>query len=539
MKKLAKKVEIIELEKAADESGLSFDQMMENAGRCTAAEITSIFQDLHGYNVLIMVGGGNNGGDGLVAGRYLIESGANVIFYLSHPRKMTDKNYENLLNLNCTVIEAENDKNHLQLEEELKKSDIIVDALLGTGFSPPLKGKIGLILKKVESVLSELIDKPFIVAVDCPSGLDVDTGDIESSILPADMTVTFAVAKHGFFQLPGAEMAGQVKIVDIGIPPELPEHTSLNIQIPEEEDIRGWMPARPLDAHKGTFGRLLIIAGSVNFPGAAALAGVGAYRSGAGLVTLAVPSNIQHLIAPIIPEVTWLLLAHEMGVIQENAVDVLTKKIMDYQACVIGPGLGRDNNTRDFLQKLIFIRSNQKGNIGFIHEGLNKNKQGGMLPPTVIDADGLNLMTELDDWENQIPENCILTPHPGEMARLTGLKIEDIQSARIEIAKKYSKKWSAIVVLKGAFTVIAHPEKDPVIIPLATPALARAGSGDVLAGVIGSLLAQGLTPYRAAVVGAYLHGTAGKIAFEVTGNAAGVIASDIAELIPAAINEIK
>ncbi|MBN1267131.1 MAG: NAD(P)H-hydrate dehydratase [Anaerolineales bacterium] len=538
MRKIATRNEIIGLENAANKDGLSFDQMMENAGRSTAEEIISIFQDLHGYRILILIGGGNNGGDGLVAGRYLKNDGADVILYLSHARKSTDQNYKKIIDLNCTINEASNDSDFSSLREEIGKADILVDALLGTGFSLPLKGTVEKMLKVVQDELVSLPEKPFIVAVDCPSGLDIDTGEVADAVVNADITVSFAVAKHGFFKLPGAAMIGQLKIVDIGIQPDVEELSKIDIGIPEVEDIRGWMPSRPLDAHKGTFGKLLVIAGSVNFPGAAALTAIGAYRSGAGLVTMAVPGNIQHLIAPQLPEATWLLLPHEMGVIQENSMDVLSEQISLYQACVIGPGIGKETSTRIFLERLLFESGNQKSKIGFVHDGMAEKLSGRALPPSVIDADALNLLAELENWEDQIPQDCVLTPHPGEMARLTKLSIEDIQQNRIGAAREFSRKWRSVVVLKGAFTVVAHPEGNTVIIPLATPALARAGSGDVLAGTIGSLMAQGMEPFQAAVNGAYLHGIAGKIAYEVIGNAAGVIASDIADLLPAAINEI-
>lgn len=538
MKKIAARAEIVSIEEAANRNGLTYDEMMESAGKRVSEELISIFRDVSGIRVLVLAGTGNNGGDGLAAAYHLKQAGAEVGVYLSKNRGNDDANFNRAVEIGCSIQSASQDSDLGELKELASRAEIIVDALLGTGFSLPLRGAARNILKTVGEALEKRNHRPFIAAVDCPSGMEVDTGETAQEILDADVTITFAAAKQGFFTR-GAAFLGQLKVVDIGIPAGLEEMESINTVMPEKSDIKELIPERPLDAHKGTFGKLLVIAGSVNYPGAAALAADAAYRIGAGLVTLAVPGNIQALIAPRLWEATWLLLPHEVGVIHESAVDVIRGQLKDYDACIIGPGLGREPSTRHFLDQLLFENKHQKAQIGFLHGSAGVKGSVSDLPPSVLDADGLNLLAEMPGWAEKLPGNCVLTPHPGEMSRLTGLDIGEIQQERVGTARSFSKKWGVVVVLKGAFTVVAEPGGDAAVIPIATPALARAGSGDVLAGVIGGMLAQGVEPFEAALAGAYLHGTAGKISMEVTGNAAGVIATDITELLPSAINEIS
>ncbi len=538
MKKIATHEEIIAIEKSADRNGLSYGQMMENAGKKTAEVVYEKFPDMDGYRVVVLVGPGNNGGDGLVAAYYLKEHGANVTCFLSSQRGKTDKNYARAIDsgLVLNVMESKDDQE--ALETSVASADIIVDALLGTGFGLPMRDPVSAVLKVVRSGLDECKDRPFIVAVDCPSGLEVDTGRAAVESIPADLTVSFAVAKHGFFKLPGAALIGKLVITDIGIPIELEELSKITVEMPEETDIKAIIPQRPLDAHKGTFGKLLVIAGSVNYPGAAALAAASAYRAGAGLVTLAVPGNIQQLIAPGLFEATWLLLPHEVGVIHESAVDVIKRNLNNFQAVIVGPGIGREPITRSFLQRLLLDGVDNRKTIGFLHEGSKGELSGGTLPPTVIDADGLNLLSEMPEWSKKLPVNTVLTPHPGEMARLTGLPIAEIQADRIAIAQNFSNEWGAVLVLKGAFTVVAEPSGRTAVIPMATPVLATAGTGDVLTGVIGSLMAQGVDPYQAAVAGAYIHGTAGLLCHDVNSSSIGVTASEICDFLPFAISQL-
>jgi len=295
-----------------------------------------------------------------------------------------------------------------------------------------------------------------------------------------------------------------------------------------------------MDAHKGTFGTAFIIAGSVNYTGAALLAGLAAYRSGAGLVTLAIPSPLHEALAGEFPESTWVLLPHELGVISADAARIVHQNLERATAVLIGPGFGLEDTTKDFLLKLFSESTNlESGVIGFLPGKKAAHAGNTIKKPIIMDADGLKLMSKISDWFALLPSPAIITPHPGEMSVLTGLLTVDIQADRLGIAKKYSKKWGHVIVLKGAFTVIAAPDGQIAIVPIATPALARAGTGDVLAGLIVGLRAQGVEAFQAACAGAWMHATAGLLAAKRMGNTASVIASDVLNAIPEVISELN
>jgi NAD(P)H-hydrate epimerase len=384
---------------------------------------------------------------------------------------------------------------------------------------------------------------PLVVAVDCPSGVDCDSGEVAEETIPADLTVTMAAVKQGLVKLPAFEYAGELQVVDIGLPAELKSLNDVQVEVADEELVASLLPERPLDSHKGTYGTALIVAGSVSYTGAAVLAGEAAYRSGAGLVTLAIPASLHSALARQLPEATWILLPHEMGVIAEGAIDPLAKKLDRATAMLIGPGLGTEETTRLFLENVLAGKVAQKksaARIGFLHdEGKPNDGKNGTLPPLVIDADGLNLLARIKDWHTTLPAQVILTPHPGEMSTLTGLSKELIQEDRQAIASQYAKTWGHVVVLKGAFTVIASPDGRVTVIPVASPALARAGTGDVLAGLIVGLRAQGVDAYEAAVAGAWIHAQAGLYAAEDLGTAASVMASDVLNSIPDVISDLE
>ena len=537
MKKVMTVEQMRAIEQAADASGLTYDKMMENAGKSIATAILEYWPEAERWSVTILVGPGNNGGDGLVVGHYLQEAGAKVSIYLTKERTEKDENLQRITRHGCPVTTAENDTRHKVLRDLISSTDLLVDSVFGTGFKPPIKGDAKKILAFVNKVLEERDSKPYIVAVDCPSGVDCDSGEIAGESLVADLTVTLAAAKPGLLRFPGAEYVGEILVGDIGIPPSQKEIAAINLVFATREGVRTWLPDRPRDAHKGTFGRVMIVAGSVNFPGAASLSALGAYRSGAGLVTLAVPEPIQGFLVPMIPEATWLVLPHEIGVIAGSAADIILEELPHCQALLLGPGFGQERPTLDFMKRLINPSATAKQGIGFIRQ---EGKDVMMkLPPIVIDADGLKLLAGIPDWNVHLPGQSILTPHPGEMSVLTGLSVTEIQAEREQTALDWAAQWGHVVVLKGAFTVVASPNGQATILPFATPALARAGTGDVLSGAIASLLAQGLQPYQAAILGCFLHGWSGEIAAGMIGSTAGVIAGDIAELIPAAISELE
>jgi hydroxyethylthiazole kinase-like uncharacterized protein yjeF len=527
------------IEEAADAAGLTYAEMMENAGRGIAEVILERWPDMEGMRVAILVGSGNNGGDGLVVGHYLAEAGAEVSAYLTRDRTQEDFNFNRLKDRAKTISSILEDPRKSKLKSMLKNADVIVDAVLGTGFSLPLKGNAKELLNTASKELGKLKKRPRIIAVDCPSGLDCDSGAIAEGTLFCDLTVSLAASKTGLHRFPGAEAVGELIVIGIGIPEDQKELASVELELATRETVRPWLPPRPRSAHKGTFGRALIVAGSINYPGAAALAGRGAYRVGAGLVTLAVPSPVQPLIAPQLPEVTWIVLPHEMGVIAESAAPLLQREFGQTQALLLGPGLGLETETLSFIKRLFAREADiSRPQIGFVRESSRDQKVDEFQLACVVDADGLKLLTQIPDWPKLLPELSILTPHPGEMAVLTDVDKEEIQEDRVGAAKRWAEVWGHIVVLKGAFTVVTAPDGRSAIMPFATPALASAGTGDVLAGAIAGLRAQGVAPFEAAALGAYIHGRAGEIAGKIHGTLAGVIAGDVAESLRYALAEL-
>ncbi len=365
---------------------------------------------------------------------------------------------------------------------------------------------------------------PLVIACDCPSGLHCDTGEIDPLALPADVTVTFALPKRGHFLQPGAAACGRLIIADINIDRNLAPADAPDVLTPS--DITAMLPKRPISAHKGTFGKALIVAGSANYPGAAAIACTAAYRTGVGLAHLAAPAPVCQVVASQIPEPVHTMLPSDMGALTQAAVSVLAPLLPDHQALLVGPGLGTDEKTVEFVETLLVGRTQVQHPIGFLSQRAVEPERRPELPPLIVDADGLNALAQLDGGPAALPANSILTPHPGEMARLTGLSTSEINAKRWQVAGRFAAEWKQVVVLKGAYTVIAHPTGALAISPFADAALATAGSGDALAGAIVALLAQGLSTWDAARAGVYLHGLAGRLAAEKHGPA--LLASDIA-----------
>lgn len=553
--KLVTTAEMKSLERAANDGGLSYDTMMENAGRATALAIREEIPTT-AARILVLVGPGNNGGDGLVAARYLAEWGYPVTVYIWRRDSEQDPNRERLQGLQVRVLTAADDRDFQHLTGQVQGCDVIVDALLGTGITGKLRDTLGDLLTAVQQALAarEVADKtftrpghpgpglysegrerPFIVAVDVPTGLNSDSGEVDERALVADLTVTFAYPKRGHYLFPGAAYVGDLWVADIGIDPALAEDISLEVATPRE--IAAKLPKRPLDAHKGTFGKALIIAGSANYIGAPCMAAEAAYRSGAGLVTLGVAQRIHPIVAAKLTEATFLVLPDDMGVLVPNALNVLAAKLADYEALLLGPGLGTEPVTGEFVSSLLGASLRVRRTVGFT-VGVYDSVSALKLPPSVIDADALNLLAEQPRWWTHLPSQCILTPHPGEMSRLMNRDVASIQADRVGVTRGAARQWGCVVVLKGAYTVVASPEGATWVIPFANPVLAAAGTGDVLAGAIVGLLAQGLTPFDAAVCGAYLHGLAGEIAGQETGRV-GLLAGELSTFLPLAIEQVR
>jgi ADP-dependent NAD(P)H-hydrate dehydratase / NAD(P)H-hydrate epimerase len=428
-------------------------------------------------------------------------------------------------------VEASFDQRFRVLRTRLRLTDILIDGLLGTGVTRPIGGELAKLLRQTAAGLAErraaLAEQtrppltsltnvrqiktppyPVTVAIDCPSGLNCNTGELDPLALPADLTVTFAGPKRGHFIFPGAASAGELVVADIGITPEMV--ADVPVEVTTLELARDLLPPRPKDGHKGTFGKLLIAAGCEKYRGAPLLAARGAFRAGAGLVTLAVPTALRLGISVALPEATYAEIEEE-GRLTAVSAHHIHQTVANHNALLVGPGLG---DADDFITTLF--------------------PADGSAPdlPTVIDADGLNGLARLKNWWERLPAHCVLTPHPAEMARLMGIPLAELlKEDRIETALAQAKKWNQVVLFKGAYTVVAAPDGRATLLPFANPALAVGGSGDVLSGVIATLLGQGLVPYDAARLGGTLHGLAG----ELSGRKSGLLASEIADLLPEAI----
>ena len=528
------------LEKEANESGLTYEMMMENAGQGIADEIEFAYSQLSNKKVIALVGSGNNGGDALVALYHLSLKQWETCAYIVKKRVPDDPLIARLIASGGQGIKEEEDKKFSRLRKLLKSYSVLIDGIFGTGIKLPLKEDIVKILLFVKDNLISDSKKINVVAVDCPSGVDCETGEAADETIPADITVTMAGVKGGLIRFPAAKLTGEIRVASIGPIENLSAYTDNQKIILTGEMIKKYLPDRPSDAHKGTFGTAFIVAGSVNYTGAAILAGMAAYRSGVGLVTMAVPSPLHEALSGQFPESTWVLLPHEMGVISADAARVVRQNIDRATAILIGPGFGLEDTTREFLYKLFTDGGLvNKGGIGFIH-GTKTNRENEIIQtPIIMDADGLKLIAKIPNWPEVLPSPAILTPHPGEMSVLTGLTTDAIQANRLDIARQFSIKWGHVVVLKGAFTVIAAPDGQLAVALVASPALARAGTGDVLAGLIVGLRAQGIGAFQAACAGVWIHANAGLLAAKRMGNTASVIASDVLNAIPQVISVMQ
>ncbi|MBI2853732.1 MAG: NAD(P)H-hydrate dehydratase [Chloroflexi bacterium] len=516
--KIVTREQMNDIDRKAAQMGLPTAVLMENAGRAVACEVTRVVTQIEGKVVLVLVGTGNNGGDGLVAARVLKEMGARPSAYM-YGRRDAEKDAAFAAAVRSVpIIKAEDDPQRAALRDALKAADIVIDALLGTGKPRPLDSTYKGMLQSVTEAKSR---RPsiLVVGLDLPSGLDANTGAVDVDNLFCDVTVTLGYPKAGLFQFPGADRVGRLIITDIGLPQELA--AGINLEMISSDWARSRLPERPLNSNKGTFGRVLVVSGSVNYIGAAYLACMGAYRVGAGLVTLATPASIQFPVAARMAEATYLPLAESAeGVVAENAVTALMHDIGASQAILVGPGLGSSQASRGFIKGIVL------------------DAQSDQIPALVLDADGLNAMDDVEGWWQRLPRHTILTPHPGELSRLTKTPVAEIQANRVDMVRRLAQEWGQTVLLKGAYTVIGSADGQVKLNPIANPGMATAGTGDVLAGVIAGLLAQGVSPFDAACLGAYLHGMAGDMVSRELGSA-GMIAGDLLPELPKVIKRLK
>ena len=501
--------EMISIEKASDLAGHTYPKMMAFAGKSLAEEIIKAFADIEASTALGLVGSGNNGGDTLIALKILLDLGWDCSAYLTSDRK-EDLLTSDFIHAGGQIYQLSEDADLQQLRWLVLENEILLDGLLGTGIRLPLREPVSEVLKVVGESLDQAEIKPKIVAVDCPSGVDCDSGNASELCLAADLTVCMAAVKQGMLKLPAYSCLGKLVVGNIGLHDDLPELTKITRFVLDEEFAFQVLPARPLDGHKGTFGTVLIVAGSKNFPGAALLAGKSAFRIGAGWVNIAVLDELQPYLVTGFPEATWLSLPGDETGLSAKSASRLHRSISKETAMLVGPGLGVESGAQEFMVELLSQE----------------------LLPLIVDADGLKLLSGIDDWWKKIPTESILTPHPGEMSIMTSLSVAEIQESRVDIAEHFANKWGHVVVLKGAFTVIAEPGGKTAILPVASPALARAGTGDVLAGMISGLRAQRVSAFDSAAAGVWLHAAAGLAAAESLGSTAGVLAGDLIDQLP-------
>jgi NAD(P)H-hydrate epimerase len=524
------------LENEANTAGTGFDRMIDHAGKGLAEAVHTRYWSTEHNHILGLIGSGNNGGDALVTLTYLCGLGWKVRAYLTKPRT-NDTLVADFLGSGGELVESENDQSFTRLKKWCKETNLLLDGILGIGIVLPLRGNLPNVLAVVKSVKPN----PIIVAVDCPSGIDCDSGEVSKETLTADLTICLGAVKIGLLKKPASQYVGEIAVVPIGLAKSLPTWKTVNGELMERHIAESCLPLRPDDAHKGTFGTCMVVAGSVNYCGAVMLAAEAAYRVGAGLVQAAIPGAIYEAVSGSLPEAIWLVLPHTDGVINADAATVIQRSLDKINALLVGPGISSEAASIEFIDRLIDSKeviNSRKRFIGFASDEPAKgNDKVQVMPPMVIDADGLRALALIPDWSSKLPRGSILTPHPGEMSALTGMPIDAIQKSRISVALEFAQKWGHVVVLKGAQTVIANPSGVYTVNPVSTSALATAGTGDILAGMIAGYVTQGLKPYSAAILSVWLHAQAGLIASENLGSTTAVIARDVLRALPVSIKQ--
>lgn len=487
--------------------------LMENAGLATVVAIVRRWGDPADRQFGILVGPGNNGGDGLVIARHLHELGGRpTIYLLVELDKVKGDAAINLAlvrQLSIPVIQVLDEEAMATAAAGFVEHFLLVDALFGTGLQRPVAGLFQAIIQAVNR--SSLP----VVAVDVPSGLNSDTGMVLGECVRADLTVTLGLAKPGLFLYPGRELAGLLEIVDIGIPPEAQHQLVPHLEVLEAGVMGRLLPNRPPAAHKGSFGHLLVVAGSTGKTGAALLAARAGLRAGSGLVTMVVPTDLNLVFESALAEAMTLPMpGSDAGYLSAVSLSTIREALVGKQAVALGPGLGIAKETVDLVAAL--YREIEL--------------------PMVVDADGLNSLVGRDDLLRQAPGPRVLTPHPGEMARLLGVNVKEVQADRLTIACDFAREHDVILVLKGAATVIAAPNGRVAINPSGNAGMAAGGMGDVLTGLIGGLLAQGCTPWEAACLGVFAHGLAAdRLALAMR---CGYLASEVANELPKVLTEL-
>ena len=491
------------LDRESAARGVTTVSLMENAGRAVARAALTLAGGAYGRRAVVVCGRGNNGGDGLVAARYLGRWGmALTVVRMADEAGYRDAagiNLRRFLTAGGRLIAFGADR----LRRELGRADVVIDAIFGTGFHGQPEGDFTAAIEAIR--LSEVP----VVAVDIPSGVEGESGRVRGAAVAADVTVTFGALKPGLVFFPGAGLAGEVEVADIGFPADL---IRSDLALSEAEDVAALLPPRESETHKRSAGVVLVLAGGRSMTGAAVLAASGAYRAGAGLVALAVPEGILAVVEGAITETTFLPLPQTAGgAVSGEAWGLLRERAETVDAVAVGPGLGTDPETADLVRRL--VRDSPA--------------------PMVVDADALNAFAGRGHELAERRAAAVITPHAGEFGRLTGMSSEEVLDDRVGHARKVAREFRCAVLLKGSRTVIAEPSGGAVVNPTGGPFLATGGTGDVLTGAIAGFVARGLRPADAAIAGAYVHGVAGRLASAELGD--GTVASDVLAWLPRAI----
>ena len=493
--------------------GLPGIVLMENAGRCAVDFFISQFSVKHDKRIGIIAGSGNNGGDGFVMARYLLSACEDVIVFLftKNERLSGDArfNYERLLIMNATIIEISDESALSSQKDHFNTRNIWIDALLGTGLRSDVRGHYKTMIRYLNASNCPVF------SVDIPSGLHADTGNIWGTSVKADATITFGHQKIGQAMPKGEQYCGKLAIADIGIPRQISESIAPKQYLLKSKTLDWTFYHRPSSAHKGTTGHVLVIGGSTGKTGACAMTSYSAMRIGCGLVTLGIAKSLNSILETQLMEVMTLPLTEEApGVVGTKAYDEIVYASKGKKCIAIGPGMGTLLKTEKLVHKLI-----QTINI-----------------PMVIDADALNVLAGCTECLHKAKTTHILTPHPGEMARLTGLSTQEIQSDRLTFARYFARSYNVILVLKGEKTIIAHPDGRIAINSTGNPGMASGGMGDVLTGTIAGMIAQGVALENAVEMAVYIHGMAADILEKRIGKI-GFMAGDLMETLPIALKK--
>ena len=502
-------------ELAVKEQGQSISGLMEKAGGAVVKVLEETWGDLKDKTVGILCGKGHNGGDGLVVARLLKRKKVSVVVILLGEEADLSgeplKQYQKAKTAKVPLIPLTSAEGLKSVRVALEECDLLVDALFGTGLSRPMEGVCRDLVQ-----MAKTLGKP-IVAVDIPSGLSADSGAPVGEALPAQLTVTFGLPKIGFYTPIGSTYTGRVILDAIGFPEALLTASFLKQEITELSMVQRSLPKYDENTHKGTRGRVVIVAGATGLTGAAALSAYGAQRIGAGLVTVACPESLIPILSVKLTEpMTAPVPEVEGGFLSLKATGRILHLTTNVNSIVIGPGIGRHRETGQLLREL-----------------LTK-----LTVPMVVDADALNLLGGQLDIFKALRAPAVLTPHPGEAAWLLKTTINDVEQNRVKVAKHIAQGYNVTVVLKGRFTVIANPQGDVRINPTGNRGLATGGTGDVLSGIIGGLLAQRLSPFDAATTGVYIHGLAGEKASRRLGPD-GLLAGDLLPYLPRLLRQLR